>query len=235
MPGGAVIFGLGGLGGAASLTCAAAGVSRLALVDAGPVEEADLGMSPLLEEEDLGRPRAAALAARLAASFPGLGIEPHDAVLGPSAAAELLAGAGVALDGIRQPAAKLLTADAARRAGVPIVHGAIARTSLQLLTVTPRGAGGCLRCLLEEVAVGLPGAAELGAWGALARLGGALMAAEALRLLAGEPGAYDGRLLTFEARGARSRLVRVPRRPGCPACGVSAAAGEAAPLGGEGR
>ncbi|HVO21239.1 MAG TPA: ThiF family adenylyltransferase [Anaeromyxobacter sp.] len=235
MPGSAVIFGLGGLGGAASLTLAAAGVSRLALVDAGPVEEPDLGMSPLLEDEDLGRPRAAALSARLAASFPGLDLAPHDARLEAATATRLLEGAGVALDGAREPEAKLLAADAARRAGVPVVHGAVARTSLQLLTVTPRGAGGCLRCLVEEVAAGLPGAAELGAWGALARLGGALMAAEALRLLAGEPGAYDGRLLAFEARGARSRLVRVPRRPGCPACGASEAAGEAAPAPGEGR
>jgi hypothetical protein len=44
------------------------------------------------------------------------------------------------------------------------------------------------------------------------------MGAEALRLLAGERGAYAGRLLVFEARTGRSRLVLVRRRPGCPAC-----------------
>jgi len=233
MPGGAVIFGVGGLGGAASLLLAASGVSRLALVDAGPVEEADLSMSPLLEEADLGRPRASAAAARLSASFPGLDLAPRQARLGAGEAAELLSGAEVALDGARDPEAKLAACDAARRTGVPIVHGAIARTSLQLLTVAPGGPGGCLRCLIEEVEEGLPGAADLGAWGPLARLGGALMAAEALRLLAGEPGAYDGRILAFEARGARSRLVRVPRRPGCPACGAAAARG-AGPGGGGG-
>jgi len=232
MPGGAVIFGLGGLGGAASLLLATSGVSRLLLVEAGPVEEADLSMSPLLEEEDLGRPRAAAAAARLTASFPGIDLAPWEARLEVGRAAELLSGAAVALDCARELPAKLAACDAARRKGVPIVHGAIARTSLELLTVAPGGPGGCLRCLLEDVEADLPGAAELGAWGALARLGGALMAAEALRLLAGEPGAYDGRLLAFEARGARSRLVRVPRRPGCPACG--AAAVREAGQGGEG-
>ena len=44
------------------------------------------------------------------------------------------------------------------------------------------------------------------------------MAAEALRLLAGERGAYEGRLFTYEARSARGRLVLVRRRPGCAAC-----------------
>jgi molybdopterin-synthase adenylyltransferase len=232
MPGSVVIVGLGGLGGAAALTLAAAGVPRLILVDAGPVDAADLGLSPLLEEADLGLPRAAASAARLATLHPALDLAARDAPL-DAPDALLLVGEAMALDGAREPQAKLLACDAARRAGVPVIHGAVSRTSLQLLTVRPRGPGGCLRCLLEEAAADVPGAAELGAWGALARLGGALMAAEALRLLAGEPGAYEGRLLAWEARGARSRLVRVPRRPGCPACSLEAAGGAAA-RGGEG-
>jgi hypothetical protein len=44
------------------------------------------------------------------------------------------------------------------------------------------------------------------------------MGAEALRLLAGERGAYEGRLYTYEARSGRSRLVLVRKRAGCPAC-----------------
>jgi hypothetical protein len=52
----------------------------------------------------------------------------------------------------------------------------------------------------------------------VAGFAGALMAAEALRLLAGERGAYEGRLYTYEARTARSRLVLVRKRPGCAAC-----------------
>jgi hypothetical protein len=44
------------------------------------------------------------------------------------------------------------------------------------------------------------------------------MGAEALRLLKGERGAYAGRMLVFEGRSGRARLVLVRRRPGCPAC-----------------
>jgi hypothetical protein len=44
------------------------------------------------------------------------------------------------------------------------------------------------------------------------------MGAEALRVLAGERGAYEGRLYTYEARSGRSRLVLVRKRAGCLAC-----------------
>jgi hypothetical protein len=44
------------------------------------------------------------------------------------------------------------------------------------------------------------------------------MGAEALRLLGGERGAYEGRLYTYEARSARSRIVLVRKRTGCLAC-----------------
>ncbi len=106
-----------------------------------------------------------------------------------------------------------------------------------MLTTVPGGAGGCLRCLFEEADGSVPGGAGAGAMGSLSRLGGALMAAEALRLLSGEPAAYEGRLLTLEARTARARLVRVRRRPDCPACASAppASTTPSAPVPGEAR
>jgi molybdopterin-synthase adenylyltransferase len=82
------------------------------------------------------------------------------------------------------------------------------------------GRTGCLRCLFEEPppAGTVPTCAEAGVLGALAGLAGALMGGEALRLLAGERGAYAGRLMVYEARPARTRIVPVRLRPGCPAC-----------------
>jgi hypothetical protein len=56
------------------------------------------------------------------------------------------------------------------------------------------------------------------------------MGAEALRLLAGERGAYEGRLYTYEARSARSRLVLVRKRPGCAACAGTQPLAAAAPV-----
>jgi molybdopterin-synthase adenylyltransferase len=128
--------------------------------------------------------------------------------------------ADVVLDGSDNFATKFLANDAALRARRPLVHGGVLRTTAQILTVAPEGIGGCLRCLFEgppppgEV----PSCAEAGILGPVAGFAGALMAAEALRLLAGERGAYEGRLYTYEARTARSRLVLVRKRAGCAAC-----------------
>ena len=48
---------------------------------------------------------------------------------------------------------------------------------------------------------------------------GALQASEALQLLAGRPAALAGRLLRYDALGARLRSARLPRDPDCPVCG----------------
>jgi molybdopterin/thiamine biosynthesis adenylyltransferase len=64
----------------------------------------------------------------------------------------------------------------------------------------------------------VPSCSEAGILGPVAGLAGALMGGEALRLLADERGAYEGRLYTYEARSARSRIVLVRKRPGCAAC-----------------
>jgi molybdopterin/thiamine biosynthesis adenylyltransferase len=231
MPSGVLVVGLGGLGGAAATTLAAAGGPRLVLADRGSVEEADLGLSPLLTEEDVGRPRAGAAAARLSASFPAVEVVPVGLGAGALEPPALFREVQVVLEASRGVAEKLFACDLGRSVGVPVVHGGILRTSLEVLTTVPGGAGGCLRCLFEEPPAdgSVPNGVGAGAMGSLSRLGGALMAAEALRLLSAEPAAYEGRLLTFEARTARARLVRVPRRPGCPACGSAPPASATAP------
>ncbi len=223
-----VVLGAGGIGGAALLTLASGGALRLLVVDGGAVAEADLALSPLLGEPELGARRALAAAAALRARFPAAEVEPIDAPLAAAVLERLLQGAGAVVEAAADPGDKLRAGEAALRAGVALVHASALRTSAQLLTVRPGGPGGCLRCLFEEApAPGvIPAAAEAGVLGAVAALAGALAGAEALRLLAGGPGAYEGRLLALDARGHGCRLVELRRRPGCPACGGAAGGSE---------
>jgi molybdopterin-synthase adenylyltransferase len=224
----AVVLGAGGLGGAALLTLAAGGALRLLVVDGEAVAEPDLCLSALLGEPELGARRALAAAAALRARFPAAEVEGVDAPLGAADLDLLLRGAGVVVEAAADPGDKLRAGDAALRAGVVLVHAAALRTTAQLLTVRPGGQGACLRCLLEAAPApgAIPAAAEAGLLGPVAALAGALAGAEALRILAGAPGAYEGRLLVVDARGHASRQVELRRRPGCPAC-AGAAAGPA--------
>jgi molybdopterin/thiamine biosynthesis adenylyltransferase len=216
----ALVIGAGGLGGPALLTLAAARVGRLLVLDPGAVTSRDLSHQALFREADLGAGRAAAAADRLRALFPDAAVEGRAITLEPGNAVDLLREADVALEGQGDFAVQFLASDAAMRVRRPLVHGAVLRTTAQVLTIAPAGLGGCLRCLFEgpppagQVAV----AAAAGVLGPLATTVGGLMAAEVLRLLAGQRGAYEGRLFTYEARSARSRLVLVRKRAGCPGC-----------------
>jgi molybdopterin/thiamine biosynthesis adenylyltransferase len=216
----ALVIGAGGLGGPALLVLARAGVGRLVLVEDDAVETSNLNRQPLFREADLGARKAAAAAARLRALHPALALDARDERLDAANAVELVRAADVVIDGSDNFATKFLANDAALRARRPLVHCGVLRTTLQLLTVAPAGLGGCLRCLFEAPPPegSVPSCSEAGILGPVAGMAGALMAAEALRLLAGERGAYEGRLWTWEARTARARLVLVRKRAGCAAC-----------------
>jgi molybdopterin/thiamine biosynthesis adenylyltransferase len=215
----ALVIGAGGLGGPALLTLAAGGVGRLLVIDDDVVETSNLNRQPLFGEADLGRPKAAAAAERLRALHPALEVAALARRFDAAEAVELASQVDLLVDGSDNFATKFLASDAALRAGKPLVHGGVLRTSLQILSVVP-GFSGCVRCLFEAPPPPgqVPSCAEAGIVGALSGFAGGLMGAEGLRLLAGERGAYAGRLLVFEARSGRGRLVLVRRRPGCPAC-----------------
>jgi len=216
----ALVVGAGGLGGPALLVLAAEGVGKLVVVDDDVVETSNLNRQPLFGEEDVGRRKAAAAAARLGALFPWVLVEARDVRFGVANAVDLVRASDVVVDGSDNFATKFLVNDAALRAQRPLAHGGVLRTTAQLLSVAPGGLGGCLRCLFEEPPPqgSVPSCAEAGILGPVAGLAGSLLGAEAVRLLSGERGAYEGRLYTFEARSGRSRLVLVRKRPGCPAC-----------------
>jgi molybdopterin/thiamine biosynthesis adenylyltransferase len=214
-PSAALVVGAGGVGAAAALALAAGGARRIVLADGTRVAAPDLAAQPLLVEGDLGRDRAAATAEALARRFPALEIEaapPADAASAPG----LVAGTCVVVEASNRYPVMFAVGDAAARAGRPLVHGAVLHWTAQLVTVLP-GETGCLRCLFEAPP---PAAPEATAPGPLAAMAGALVGAEALRLLAGQRGAYAGTILEYEARAARTRQVPMPRRAGCAACGA---------------
>jgi molybdopterin/thiamine biosynthesis adenylyltransferase len=215
----ALVIGAGGLGGPALFTLAAAGVGRLVFCDADAVETSNLSRQPLFGEADLGARKATAAAAALRRIAPGAVIEALDGRFDDHNALALAKQVDVVIDGSDNFVTKFLASDACLAAERPLVHGGVLRYTAQLLTVLP-GKTGCLRCLFEgppeEGAV--PTCAQAGVLGPVAGFAGALMAAEALRVLAGEPLAYAGRLLVYDAREARGRFVALRPRPDCFAC-----------------
>src|SRR3989442_11618923 len=210
-----VVIGVGGLGAPAATALAAAGVGTLGLVDPDAVELSNLHRQPLYTGADVGRPKVEVAAERLRGLAPALRVKTRRARFG-SPDAYLLSGFDVVLDGTDTIAAKFVVNDAAILAGVPLVHAGVLGFRAQLLTVLP-GRSACYRCVFEEAPPpgDVPSCQEAGVVGPVAVLAGALQAAEAIRLLAGEPPAYANALLALDtqAEGRRTGPAAPQTRP----------------------
>ncbi len=126
------------------------------------------------------------------------------------------------LDGTDNFETRYLLNDVAVSQGIPYVHAGVVGTSGTLLTVRP-GVGPCLRCLFPEAPA--PGAEPTcdtaGVLGPAAWVVASLAAAEAIKLLAGNTGDANTRLIHLDAYAPAMRSVDVSRArdPACLCCG----------------
>jgi adenylyltransferase/sulfurtransferase len=131
-----------------------------------------------------------------------------------------LVGPDVILDGTDNFATRLLVADAAFHARVPLVSAAVAGFEGQLGVY--RGWESdkpCYRCFVgHDPERAEASCADQGVLGALAGVMGSLAALEAIRAIVpfGEDSA--GKLLLVDALDLRFRTLTLPKDPGCPAC-----------------
>jgi molybdopterin/thiamine biosynthesis adenylyltransferase len=213
-----VLVGAGGIGAPAALALAASGVRALRVADDDRVELSNLHRQILFTDADVGRPKLDAFAEALRGRWPGLEIELHRGRALPHTVAGLVAGAAVVVDATDNFASRFLLADACALAGVPVVHAAAVRWSATVMAVSAHGRP-CYRCLFEDVPQGdAPDCASAGVAGPVCGVAGALAADRALRVLAGDDGAY-GSIVTFDGRSDRLRSVAVRARRACALCG----------------
>ena len=216
----ALLIGAGGLGSPAALYLAAAGVGRLGIVDPEAVAPSNLHRQLLHDTPAIGRPKVHSARERLAALNPDVTVEPLHERVTPANALELVGGYDVVVDGSDNFPTRYLVNDACVLAGRPLVHGGVTHLRGQVLTVLPRRSA-CVRCVFPEPPRpgGIPSCQEAGVAGTAVGVIGALMAHEALKLLAGVGEPLTDRLLIFDGHRSRMREAAVRRDPGCAVCG----------------
>ena len=215
------VIGAGGLGSPCLLYLAAAGVGRLTIIDDDSVAVSNLQRQILFTTADTGRAKVTVAAAHLAALNPHVAITPVATRIAPGNAAALLAGHDIVADGCDSFATRLAVADAALALAVPLVSGAVGTFDGQVSTFKGYLSDHpCYRCLVGDAhdRAGTS-CAETGVIGALTGVIGAMMALEVIREIIGFGDSLAGRLLLFDAMGARMRTVRLPRDAGCTCCG----------------
>jgi molybdopterin/thiamine biosynthesis adenylyltransferase/molybdopterin synthase catalytic subunit/rhodanese-related sulfurtransferase len=212
-----LVVGAGGLGCAALAALAGAGVGRITIVDPDRVEASNLHRQPLYARADIGRPKAAAAARRLAAYNGDIEIVPLGTKLERENALALVAASDVTVECTDSFAAKFLVNDAAIEAGRPAVIASVYQYEGQLQVVRPDRRGSCLRCQWPEATRdGLVGTCrEAGVLGPVPAVLGNLQAIEALKLLLDLPGQLRDEILLVDFLEHGERRVRAPRDPRC--------------------
>ena len=214
------VVGAGGLGSPCLLYLAAAGVGRLTIIDDDAVALSNLQRQVLFETADAGEMKAERAASHLHALNPHVETVAVPLRLDADNVDALLAGHDLIIDGCDSFTTRVLVADSALAAGVPLVSGAVGPFDGQVAVFKGHDpALPCYRCF-----VGSPedqpdrNCAAVGVLGALTGVIGSLMAMEAIRELSGFSPSSAGRITVFDAMAGRFRTLSLPKDPACPAC-----------------
>ncbi len=194
--GAVAIIGCGGLGAAAALALAQAGMGRLALYDPDRVELSNLHRQPFREDQ-IGQPKATALSDLCRARNSSVQIDPHARAFSGSAARLWL--------DCTDSYASRCQIDTLRGPDTSLVFGSVLGMDAQV-TVFDAGTPG-FASLFPTPPQTRQTCADQGILGPLAPLVAQIMAAEALKLAMGQTSALSTHLLLIDARDWRHTLL----------------------------
>lgn len=221
------VIGAGGIGAPVLLYLAAAGIGQLTVIDDDQVSLSNLQRQILFETGDTGADKVEVAAQRLGRINPDISVTPVKARITRDNAAELLSGADVIVDGSDNFMTRLAVSDTATHLRIPLVTAAIGQFHGQIgswrgwETDKP-----CYRCFVGDAhdPDDCDSCSEVGVLGAMVGLMGSFAAIEAIRLLWAFGEDASGKLHIFDGLAPAMRTIRMPKDPGCSACGPPLAA-----------
>ena len=188
-----LVIGAGALGSPVATYLAGAGVGRIGIADDDEVALSNLHRQHLHFTPDVGVPKAASAAAKLAFLNPEIVVEPYQVRFEPANAAALVEGQDLVVDCSDSFETRYAVNAACCAAGIPLVEGGVVGLGGLVMAIRP-GETACYRCAFPEPPPpgAAPTCAEAGVLGPAAGVIGSLQALEAIRLLAGLPGEAAG-------------------------------------------
>ncbi|MGO4559550.1 molybdopterin-synthase adenylyltransferase MoeB [Rhizobiales bacterium 3FA27D7] len=211
-----LVLGAGGLGAPVLEYLAAAGVGTLGIVDDDIVSLSNLQRQIIHDTGAIGQSKGESAGAAIARINPHVTVELHTLRLTVENAAEIVRDYDVVVDGSDNFETRYALADACAAEKKPLVHAAVGRFDGSITVLMPfaKGADGrphpSYRDLFPEAPPpGLvPSCATAGVVGALTGVIGTLQAMETIKLIAGIGEPLVGRLLLYDALGARFDTIR---------------------------
>ncbi len=135
------IAGLGGLGGSVTEMLARIGVGHLTLVDGDRFDPSNLNRQLLSTEALIGKPKADAAFERVKQINSDIHVIIYREFMTSENCNEILADSDILVDCLDSIDDRFMIQDAARKASIPLVSGAIAGTSGQVTTIYPDDRG----------------------------------------------------------------------------------------------
>lgn len=193
-----LVIGAGGLGTPVLAALAAAGVGVIGVVDDDVVEVSNLHRQLLHGTDDVGRSKTSSARAALHRINPVVDVREHRVRLGAANAEDILSGYDLVVDGSDNFDTRYLVADVAERLGLPCVWGAVLGYAGQVSVFWPPHGPG-YRDLHPDTPGDAATCATGGVLGMVCHAIGAVMAAEAVKIITGAGRPLLGRLLMFDA------------------------------------
>lgn len=224
-----LVVGAGGLGSPVLLYLAAAGVGTIGIIDDDHVSLDNLQRQVIHDTDRVGELKTESASQTIARINPHVNVVTHSERLDAKNAMEIISNYDIVADGSDNFDTRYLVNDACYLAKRPLVFAAIGPFDGYISTFRAfeKDAEGnpkpCYRCIFPEAPP--PGTvancAEVGILGAVAGVLGTLQAIEVLKEIIGVGESLSGRLLIYDARGARFQSVAIAWDPNNPLTGKS--------------
>lgn len=203
------VVGAGGLGGWVIEALARMGIGHLIIIDGDVFEENNLNRQLGCTEATLGRSKAHVMAERVAAVNGAVQVTPHATWLTAENAAALLQGVHVIVDALDTLPMRFILQRAARQLAIPLVHGAIAGYTGQVMTILPGDIG--LEALYgEEPPLERGIETHLGNPAATPMMVASWQVQQCVKIIAGpQEGLLRNRLLLMDAQSGDITIIRL--------------------------
>jgi molybdopterin/thiamine biosynthesis adenylyltransferase len=192
------VAGAGGLGGIIIEVLARAGVGHLVIIDCGRFTGSNLNRQALCKESLIGKSKAKAAVSRIREINSSIEVTASASRIDNKNVVKLVKGANVVIDALDNLPSRYLLADACRKLRIPLVHGAIAGYSGQVMTILPgdKGLSSVYGPLDKGQIYGIE--AITGNPPSTAAVTGALQANEAIKLITGTGNSIRHQLMMLD-------------------------------------
>lgn len=193
-----LVVGLGGLGSAAAIYLAGAGIGRIGLCDPDTVSLSNLQRQVLYSERMVGQPKASKAADRLRSLSSNVILDLHPEGLTPDNANGIISRYDLVVDCTDNFASRYLIDDTCAELGKPWVYGSIGEFRGEVAVMNHRSGRRYSDLYPDREALCALPRPTAGVIGALPGVVGALEASEAIKVTAdfGQP--LDGRLFSID-------------------------------------